>query len=165
MIGIIAAIAIPSLLRARVAANEAATIGDIRTLVAAQAGYAEANRGFFESQDECLVAPARCIPGYSGPSVLNVEWTHSPRPGYAFAFHAGQRFASGTAPPNMSPASTNGYALIAYPIVAGQTGMRALCADSSGTVCTATGVGPEGLAEVLEAAPGIRCSSVCTPLQ
>ena len=37
IIGIIAAIAIPSLLRARVSANEAATIGDIRTLISAEA--------------------------------------------------------------------------------------------------------------------------------
>ena len=35
IIGIIAAIAIPSLLRARVSANEAATIGDIRTVISA----------------------------------------------------------------------------------------------------------------------------------
>ena len=33
IIGIIAAIAIPSLLRARVSANESATIGDIRTVI------------------------------------------------------------------------------------------------------------------------------------
>ena len=37
IIGIIAAIAIPSLLRARVSANEAATIGDIRTVISAEA--------------------------------------------------------------------------------------------------------------------------------
>ena len=37
IIGILAAIAIPSLLRARVSANEAATIGDIRTVISAQA--------------------------------------------------------------------------------------------------------------------------------
>jgi prepilin-type N-terminal cleavage/methylation domain-containing protein len=35
IIGIIAAIAIPSLLRARVSANESATIGDIRTVISA----------------------------------------------------------------------------------------------------------------------------------
>src|SRR6266540_1950896 len=39
IIGIIAAIAIPSLLRARVSANEAAAIGDTRTVISAEAAY------------------------------------------------------------------------------------------------------------------------------
>src|SRR5438067_2350570 len=43
IIGIIAAIAIPSLLRARVAANEAAVIGDTRTVISAEAAYHAAN--------------------------------------------------------------------------------------------------------------------------
>ena len=46
IIGIIAAIAIPSLLRARVSANESATLGDIRTLISSQAAYQSANSGF-----------------------------------------------------------------------------------------------------------------------
>ena len=45
IIGIIAAIAIPSLLRARVSANESATIGDIRTVISAEAAYHSANAG------------------------------------------------------------------------------------------------------------------------
>ena len=40
IIGIIAAIAIPSLLRARVSANEAQTIGDTRTAISAEHTYA-----------------------------------------------------------------------------------------------------------------------------
>src|SRR5207244_1018098 len=38
-IGAMAAIAIPSLLRARVSANEAAAIGDTRTIISAEAAY------------------------------------------------------------------------------------------------------------------------------
>ena len=48
IIGIIAAIAIPSLLRARVSANESATIGDIRTVISAQAAYQSANGGWYD---------------------------------------------------------------------------------------------------------------------
>ncbi len=47
IIGIIAAIAIPSLLRARVSANEAQAIGDTRTVMSASATYASMNCGFF----------------------------------------------------------------------------------------------------------------------
>ena len=48
IIGIIAAIAIPSLLRARVSANESATIGDIRTVISGQAAYQSANGGWYD---------------------------------------------------------------------------------------------------------------------
>ena len=49
IIGIIAAIAIPSLLRARVSANESATIGDIRTVISSQAAYQSANGGWYDA--------------------------------------------------------------------------------------------------------------------
>ena len=52
IIGIIAAIAIPSLLRARVSANESATIGDIRTVISAQAAYQSANGGWYDEQHQ-----------------------------------------------------------------------------------------------------------------
>ena len=57
ILGIVAAIAIPSLLRARVSANEAATIGDIRAIISAQAQYQSANGGFYDRL-ECLAAYA-----------------------------------------------------------------------------------------------------------
>ena len=47
IIGIIAAIAIPSLLRARVSANEAQAIGDSRSVISAEQTYASANGGYF----------------------------------------------------------------------------------------------------------------------
>jgi len=47
IIGIIAAIAIPSLLRARVSANEAQAIGDSRSVVSAEQTFASANGGLF----------------------------------------------------------------------------------------------------------------------
>ena len=54
IIGIIAAIAIPSLLRARVSANESATIGDIRTVISAQAAFQSANGGWYTGTFTCL---------------------------------------------------------------------------------------------------------------
>ena len=64
--GIVAAIAIPSLLRARVAANETATLADIRTVITAETRYQAVNRRCFGPL-ECLAAPATCLPAYSGP--------------------------------------------------------------------------------------------------
>lgn len=68
IIGIIAAIAIPSLLRARVAANESATIGDVRSLASAESGFSSASGGTW-GRLICLSAPttATCLgAGYGG---------------------------------------------------------------------------------------------------
>ena len=46
IIGIIAAIAIPGLLRARMAGNEASAIGSLRAINTAQQGYAQLCNGF-----------------------------------------------------------------------------------------------------------------------
>src|SRR2546428_7984771 len=70
IIGIIAAIAIPSLLRARVSANESATIGDTRTVISAEAAYQSAASGFY-GELTCLSVPGPCIIGYVGPSFLD----------------------------------------------------------------------------------------------
>src|SRR4029453_15759500 len=65
IIGIIAAIAIPSLLRARVSANEAGTIGDIRTVISAEAAFQSAASGFYGTIT-CLSTPdpTACITAY-----------------------------------------------------------------------------------------------------
>src|SRR5213592_5172500 len=57
IIGIIAAIAIPSLLRARVSADEAGAIGDSRTVVSGEAAFQSANSGFY-GNISCLSAPS-----------------------------------------------------------------------------------------------------------
>src|SRR5207249_1892293 len=82
IIGIVAAIAIPGLLRARVSANEASAIGDLRTVVVAQNSFQSANRGFYAGRGECLSQPARCLPAYSGPAFLDAGTLVSPRNGY-----------------------------------------------------------------------------------
>jgi type IV pilus assembly protein PilA len=75
IIGIIAAIGIPSLVRARVSANESAVIGDTRTLISAEAAYNAANTGFYGTIT-CLNAPSACIPGYTaaGPTFLDAAF-------------------------------------------------------------------------------------------
>src|SRR4051794_24740717 len=77
IIGIIAAIAIPSLLRARVAANESATIGDTRTMISAEAAYQSANGGFYEGTPSCMTQPwaGTCIPQYptNAPTFLDSQ--------------------------------------------------------------------------------------------
>ncbi len=158
-VGIIAAIAIPSLLRARVSANESAAIGDLRTVVSAQAAYASVNGGLPDTF-ECLAAPARCIPAYpeTGPHFLDATFSTPTRHGYSFRFVPGAAASPEQAPGGkVSPSSLTAFAYIAEPVVAGQTGVRAFCAEASGTVCASI----EG--RVVDGGDGV-CPATCSPL-
>jgi type IV pilus assembly protein PilA len=141
IIGIIAAIAIPSLLRARVSANEAATIGDIRTVISGQAAYQSANGGWYDSNILCLTAPfSGCIPNYpaNSPTFLDSQLTSLlSKSGYD------RQFAGGAQPQNIntnisSSTATTSYVYWATPTSQGQTGVRGFAGDSSGLLCFST---------------------------
>ncbi len=153
IIGIIAAIAIPSLLRARVSANESATIGDIRTVVSAQAAYHAASGGWYGSLD-CLLAPTggACIPSYpvNGPTFIDSQIASlAPKSGYG-------RSADETA---LMPLGLTCYAYHATPVNPGQTGVRGFAADCSGSICYTS----DGLA-VLSGGSG-KLQSGCQTIQ
>jgi prepilin-type N-terminal cleavage/methylation domain-containing protein len=136
IIGIIAAIAIPSLLRARVSANESATLGDIRTLISAQAAYQSANGGFYDGNLDCLTDPDTCIPQYptNAPTFLDSQLaSQQSKSGYNRSFLG----ANAPAPPpaSSSPSSMSVYSYDATPVNIGQTGVRGFAADSSGRIC------------------------------
>ena len=147
IIGIIAAIAIPSLLRARVSANESATLGDIRTLISAQAAYQSANSGFYDSKLSCLTSPAtNCIPSYPAiaPTFLDSQLaSQNSKSGYNRSFSNG---AVVNNVPTASATSTSVYAYDATPVVIGQTGVRGFAADSSGRICFTVAGTPVGTA-------------------
>jgi prepilin-type N-terminal cleavage/methylation domain-containing protein len=135
IIGIIAAIAIPSLVRARVSANESATIGDIRTLISAEAAYHAATGGYYGTP-ECLGVPATCILGYppAGPTFLDSQMAQSTstKTGYARTFTN----PAPTFPPNLGPQGGLGcYLYEALPAAPNQTGVRGFGGDCSAIVC------------------------------
>ena len=126
IIGIIAAIAIPSLLRARVSANEAGTIGDIRALISSEVAYQSASGGVY-APITCLSTPsgASCIAGYAtaAPTFLDTSMTTvaTPKSGYSR---------------NFSIESGGGaFAYTAEPVTPNQTGVRYFGGDASGRVC------------------------------
>ena len=136
IIGIIAAIAIPSLLRARVSANEAATVGDIRTVISAFAAYQSANGGFYDTGFTCLTAPNGCIPSYSAaaPTFLDSQLTAlAPKSGYNRTFAAGAVVAP--LPNTSSPTSTGTYVYGAVPSTINQTGVRGFMGEGGGRIC------------------------------
>ena len=147
IIGIIAAIAIPSLLRARVSANESATIGDIRTVISAQAAFQSANGGWYTGIISCLnvVTPGTCIPNYPANAPTFVDTSIAgltAKSGYSRSFNAG----STPAPLNSNVSGTSSvssYVYRASPVSQGQTGVRGFGGDASGVLCfSTTGVAP-----------------------
>jgi type IV pilus assembly protein PilA len=133
---IVAAIAIPSLLRARVSANEAGAIGDVRTVISAQVAYASANGEYFDTL-ECLAAPQQCIPSYpaGSPVFLDQMFVQSGvKAGYQRNLHAGPA-PFDLDPTRVSRSSMTAFAYVAVPIQQGRTGIRAFCGDSTGVVC------------------------------
>jgi len=158
VIGIVAAISIPALLRARVSANEAAAKGDARTMVSAQVTYSMSNQGFYEGRIECLVDPATCLPGYSGPAMLDASFTSSIRQGYS------RRLIPGPPAPERqagsSESSVSSFVFVLEPLTAGQTGSMAYCTDQSGLVCQTRAYGRDPFGEL----DGSGCPTPCDPL-
>ena len=140
IIGIIAAIAIPSLLRARISANEAATIGDIRTVISAEAAYQSANSGFY-GELSCLNSPgsgggALCITGYIGPTFLDATIGTAgtvQKSGYNRTFTSVA--AGGTAPAG----ALSSWCMQANPTTSGTTGVRAFGGDNAGVIGASNG--------------------------
>jgi len=144
-IGVIAAIAIPSLLRARVSANESAAIGDVRTVISAEVTYQASNGGFFDTL-ECLGTPASCIPQHSGPPTFLDSSLSSglPKNGYRRTLHLGPAADLSQALQPASPTSVTGFAYVAVPLQRNQTGVRSFCGDHNGIICaTVDGSEPE----------------------
>jgi type IV pilus assembly protein PilA len=152
IIGIIAAIAIPSLLRARVSANEAAAIGDTRTVISGEAAYQSANSGFYGVLT-CLATPSSCITGYAGPTFLDSSLAGSlqlTKQGYARSF---QGSACGGCGIN---GALDTFCYNSTPAVANKTGVRSFGGDSSGVLgqnnaATAQCCAPGGLLAVCPA--------------
>ena len=125
---------------------ESAVIGDVRTVMSAQAAYQAANGGFFDSRLPCLQDPAGCIPDYpeKAPRFLDSNLTTlEPKNGYDRSFVAGPP-AEGD-PAVTSPSSTPSYAYLAVPTEPGYSGVRGFCGDSSGALCFTTDGRPPGV--------------------
>ena len=103
IIGIIAAIAVPGLLRARMAGSEASAMGSVRAINGAQAIYAAScGSGFYSPSLANLASPPTIVggDGFIGPDLGSDP---SLKSGYSVALAAGAAAAG-------SPASCNGAA-------------------------------------------------------
>jgi type IV pilus assembly protein PilA len=132
IIGIIAAIAIPSLLRARISANEAAAQGDSRTVSSAQVAYASSNRGAYGRNLGCLAVPSGCgfpttVTQFLDPQIGSASTVT--KQGYNRDFLPGAA-ANGLPDPGVAT-----FAYTSAPTTPGNTGTRFFAIDHTGLIC------------------------------
>ncbi len=116
---IIAAIAVPNLLRARVAANESSAVASVRTVNSAMASYQTANPSVGYAAALTNLGP-QAATGCSGPTSTNaclVDWTLASGSKSGYNFSAANNGAT--------PATT--YTVGAAPIAFNSTGVRLFC--------------------------------------
>jgi type IV pilus assembly protein PilA len=127
---IIAAIAIPNLLRAKIAANEASAVGATRTIVTAEISYANS----FQTGPTTLAnlaTPAGGCP-VGGATAAQACLVDS---NLAGGTKSGYRFTSAATGGLGTIAQPNtGFEETATPITVGTTGQRSFCADMSGVL-------------------------------
>ena len=148
IIGIIAAIAVPGLLRARMSGNEASAIGSLRAINSGQASYSSscASGGYAIDLADLVLAPAGTSQGFISPDLKTNGVTKS---GYVVGLAkdaaAGvSNIGTPAATCNVSvgqPASS--YYASAIPLTFGGTGTRSFATDTRGTIFyTNTAVAP-----------------------
>jgi type IV pilus assembly protein PilA len=123
---IIAAIAIPNLMRSRMAANEASAVGSLRTINTAEVTYSTTyGTGFAPLAN--LGGASPCAAAAATACLIDPVLTIGSKSGYTIT--TGVPAALGTvAAPNVT------YETGAQPIAAGQSGQRTFCSDSSGVI-------------------------------
>lgn len=136
IIGIIAAIAVPGLLRARMSGNEASAIGSLRAINSGQASYSSscAGGGYASKLADLYLAPSGGT-GFISPDLKSDPSTKS---GYTVTLGSGGNTTTiGTAAGTCNTSSTaplSGFGSAAAPVTAGGTGTRYFGSDTRGTI-------------------------------
>ncbi len=132
---IIAAIAIPSLMRARLASNESAMVGDIRTVISSNATFNSVANGF--PGLTCLSQAELCYTGAGTMLMLDpvIVNTANLKNGYTRYYHQSA--------PLTALGLSDDFVYGGTPSNRGRTGNRGFGGDSSGVICfTKDGAAP-----------------------
>jgi type IV pilus assembly protein PilA len=131
---IIAAIAIPNLMRARMSANESSAVGSVRSINTAEISYnaTYSNLGFATSLPYLGGAVgAACVPSTSSGCFIDSTLSSGTKSGYVFRLQIGSSAVVGGVTPS--------YSIIATPLTANQTGVRYFCSFEDAVVRSSTG--------------------------
>ena len=134
IIGIIAAIAVPGLLRARQSGNEASAIGSVRAINSAEATYAAScgGGGFAQSIADLVLAPAGGVP------FVSPDLAAGQKSGYNIAIApgvGGNTVLAAAQTCNAAGANSNtAFYVHAEPITVGTTGQRSFASSNTGEI-------------------------------
>jgi prepilin-type N-terminal cleavage/methylation domain-containing protein len=121
---IIAAIAIPNLLRARIAANEASAVSSLRTMNTACITYNTSYNSYPTALTQLAPVASPALPTSAAADLLDATLTTAPfqKSGYTFTFGAGSGAAGVT------------YGINADPMNSNTTGVRTFFTDQTGVI-------------------------------
>ena len=141
IIGIIAAIAVPGLLRARMSGNEASAIGSMRAISSAESSYSggAANGGYASALSRLALACPGSTQAFISPD-LSLDTSF--KSGYQIDLDPAGAAVAGPNDCN-NAATVTGYYAYAVPTQVGVTGNRGFGTNTAGTVFfTPNGVAP-----------------------
>ena len=137
IIGIIAAIAVPGLLRARMAGNEASAIGSLRAINSSQSTYSSScgGNGYASTLADLILPPAGSTVGFISPDLSSNGVTKS---GYVVNLAPDTGAVIVTAASAVcnvgAGAAMSAYFAEAHPSTPGSTGTRSFGTDARGTI-------------------------------
>ena len=137
IIGIIAAIAVPGLLRARMSGNEASAIGSLRSINSSESTFSSScgGNGYAQSLADLSKAPAGSTQGFISPDLSTNGVIKS---GFVVNLTADTSAVTVTvaaATCNTSAADAiSAYFAEAHPVTIGSTGQRSFGTDARGTI-------------------------------
>ena len=136
-IGVLAAITVPDLLRARMSSNEASAIGSLRAIVSGEATYSSScgHGAYAQTLDDLALAPNGTTEGFISPDLAANGVTKS---GYLVTLGrdatASDIGAAGAACNNNTSTTVSSYFAEDHPLTVGNTGQRSFATDTRGTV-------------------------------
>jgi len=124
---IIAAIAIPNLLRSKIAANESSAVGSVRTIGTAEVTYSSSWGSGYSLDLASLGGPAPCVAATAAAACLiDPLLSQAPFTKSGYVFNAAGTLLVGTV--------YNGFEVNATPVTVQTTGVRAFCDDQTGVL-------------------------------
>jgi type IV pilus assembly protein PilA len=122
---IIAAIAIPNLLRSKMASNEASAVGSLRTLNTSCVTFSTSYGGFPAAMSYLGGEGTGSSPTSTTAELIDNVLQSGIKSGYTFSFSAGSADSAG---------NIDGYTITAAPITPGVTGIRYFYTDQTGVI-------------------------------
>lgn len=137
IIGIIAAIAVPGLLRARMSGNEASAIGSLRAINSAESTFSSScgGNGYAQTLDDLALPPTGSTAGFISPDLSTNGVSKS-----GFIVNLAPDTSAAVVTPasktcnGSADAAVSAYFAEAHPVTVGSTGQRSFATDTRGTI-------------------------------